>query len=92
MLTEIAGADALVAAEEGAVAHMNEDHADAIRLYATRLLGAADGDWRMTSIDPEGADLALDGQTLRLNFPAAVTDATSLRKMLVALVGKARAA
>src|SRR5690606_36491924 len=52
------GLDALAAAERGAVTHMNEDHADAIRRYA-RHFGKADGDldWRMTGIDPDGFDL-----------------------------------
>jgi putative heme iron utilization protein len=90
VLTPVSDATGLIAAEEGAVAHMNQDHADAIRLYATKLMGADDGDWQMTSIDPEGADLALGAQALRLNFPERVSDATSLRKMLVTLVAKAR--
>src|SRR5579863_10569562 len=33
--TDLSGAEGLLAAEEGAVAHMNDDHGDAIRLYAT---------------------------------------------------------
>ncbi len=47
----------LLAAEDGAIAHMNADHADACRLYATRLLGAPDGDWRCVGIDPDGIEL-----------------------------------
>ena len=52
-----ADASALVAAEPEIVAHMNADHADAVRHYAGRLLGRADGGWLMTGIDPEGLDL-----------------------------------
>lgn len=90
-LTDLAGAEDLLAAEEGAVEHMNADHRDAMGLYATRLLGAAAGDWRCTGCDPEGLDMQ-DGQTaLRLDFPERVTDGTALRKMLVRLVGEARA-
>lgn len=90
-LTDLAGAEDLLAAEEGAVAHMNADHRDTMGLYATRLLGAAAGDWRCTGCDPEGIDMQ-DGQTaLRLDFPERVTDGTALRKMLVRLVGEARA-
>ena len=47
-LTDLSGAEDLLAAEEGAVAHMNADHRDAMGLYATKLLGAAAGDWRWT--------------------------------------------
>ncbi|UCF51629.1 MAG: DUF2470 domain-containing protein [Bradyrhizobium sp.] len=90
-LTDLTGADDLLAAEEGAVAHMNEDHRDAMGLYATRLLGAPEGDWRCTGCDPEGLDMQ-DGQTaLRLDFPERVTNGTALRKMLVRLVSEARA-
>jgi len=90
VLTDIADADALIEAEDGAIAHMNEDHADAVRLYAMRLLGADDGKWRLTGIDPEGLDLALGDVTLRLPFPARVSDAAALRKMVVELAAKAR--
>ena len=54
---------------------MNADHADAVRLYATKLLGAEDGPWRLTGLDPEGLDLALDDATLRLPFPRRVATA-----------------
>lgn len=90
-LTDLAGAEDLLAAEEGAVAHMNADHRGAMNLYATKLLGAAAGDWRCTGCDPEGLDMQ-DGQAaLRLDFPERVTSGTALRKMLVRLAGEARA-
>ncbi|MBR0835346.1 pyridoxamine 5'-phosphate oxidase family protein [Bradyrhizobium manausense] len=90
-LTDLAGAEELLAAEEGAVEHMNDDHRDAMSLYATKLLGAAAGDWRCVGCDPEGLDMQ-HGQTgLRLDFPERVTSGTALRKMLVRLVGEARA-
>ncbi len=90
LLTDLTGADDVLAGEEGAVEHMNDDHADAILLYATKLLGAAQGEWRMTGTDPEGADLMLGRSTLRLPFPARVNDMKALQKTLVALVGEAR--
>lgn len=89
-LTDLTGAEDLLAAEEGAVEHMNADHRETMALYATKLLGAAAGDWRCTGCDPEGLDMQ-DGQAvLRLDFPERVTDGTSLRKMLVRLAGEAR--
>jgi putative heme iron utilization protein len=91
VLTDVRGADEVLATEASAVAHMNEDHMDANALYATKLLGAADGAWRITGLDPDGADLALGDATLRLPFPERVTSALALRKTLVALVGEARA-
>lgn len=90
LLSDPAAASAIAAMEEGAVEHMNADHADAIRAYATGLLKAQDGDWRLTGLDPEGADLARGDAVLRLPFPAPVTDAASLRRTLVELAAPAR--
>ena len=42
---------------EEIIAHMNADHAEAVRLYATNLLGARDGEWRCVGCDPEGLEL-----------------------------------
>src|SRR5262245_44080905 len=90
--TDLAGADDLVAAEADAVAHMNADHAEACRLYASKLLGEPDGAWRLTGLDPDGADLALGDRTARLAFPQRVVEPGALRKVLVELAGRARAA
>jgi putative heme iron utilization protein len=92
LLTPLEGAEALIEAEPGIVAHMNEDHADAIELYATRLLGAAPGAWRMTGIDPEGCDLVLGAKGLRLPFGTRIANAGDARKELVRLVAAARGA
>jgi heme iron utilization protein len=91
VMTDIADAEDLLEAEAGAVAHMNDDHAEAVRLYATRLLGAEDGKWRLTGLDPDGLDLALGDATLRLPFPERVTTAQALRKVVVELAARARA-
>ena len=82
--------EALVAAEADIVEHMNDDHADAVQLYATRLLGLADGAWRMTGVDCEGADLRKDDSVARLPFEGEITDSTDVRKELIRLVNKAR--
>src|SRR5258706_7433510 len=76
--------------EADIVAHMNADHADAVRLYATRLLGESDGDWRLTGCDAEGVDLRHEGRLARLNFEQPVSDAEAARTELVRLVKKAR--
>jgi heme iron utilization protein len=90
-LTDISRAGALIEAEQGAIDHMNEDHRDATKLYATRLLGAEDADWRCTGCDPGGLDLAAGAKTLRLEFPQTVTGPGELRTMLVRLADEARA-
>ncbi len=90
-LTEIGDAASLLEAEEGAVEHMNEDHREATNLYATKLLGAGSADWRCIGCDPEGLDMQAGTAALRLEFPARVTTAGDLRKMLVRLAEEARA-
>jgi heme iron utilization protein len=92
VLTDLAGADELIGAEEGAVAHMNSDHAEATRLYATKLLGEKDGSWGISGLDPDGADLIAGDRTARLAFPQRVTSAAALRQTLVELAKQARAA
>jgi putative heme iron utilization protein len=91
ILTDVSDAQALLDAEAGAAEHMNEDHADALRLYATKLLGAPDGAWRCAGCDPEGLDLQLGRTALRLNFPQRVTSPGALRHMLKDLADQARA-
>ena len=81
----------LLAAEEGAMAHMNDEHREAIALYATRLLGAEAGAWRMIGTDPEGCDLMLGDRVRRLDFPQRITSATELRTVFAALAEQARA-
>ena len=90
-LTEIGDAGGLLEAEQGAIEHMNEDHREAMNLYATRLLGAESADWSCTGCDPDGMDMQAGATTLRLDFPERVTSGLELRKMLVRLAGEARA-
>ncbi len=77
-------------AEARIVSHMNEDHADAVALYATKLLGAEAGDWKISAVDPDGCDLVNGKTVLRLPFERPVCTAEEVRKELVALVKKAR--
>ena len=90
-LTDVGDAGGLLEAEQGAVEHMNEDHREAMNLYATRLLGADSADWTCTGCDPDGIDMQAGSTTLRLDFPERVTNGGELRKMLVRLAGEARA-
>jgi putative heme iron utilization protein len=91
LLTRIDDAVELLAAEEGAIAHMNADHREAVALYATHLLGAQPGGWEIIGIDPDGCDLMSGGRVRRLDFPRRVTEPAGLRKILAALAQQARA-
>ena len=86
----------LAESEAEIVAHMNQDHADALQLYAGKLLGLPGTDWRMTGIDPEGIDLRRQDpgnkRVARLPFDAPLGDAAEARQVLVGLVAKAKAA
>ena len=86
----VGDAAALAAAEPEMLRHMNEHHADAVADYARGLLSRAGADWRMTGIDPEGADLQCDGETARLDFASSVLTPAAARDALVELARKAR--
>ncbi|MBT5109374.1 MAG: DUF2470 domain-containing protein [Rhodospirillaceae bacterium] len=80
----------LMATEEDILSHMNADHHDAIQLYATALLGFSGSDWRLSGIDPEGADLAHKGLVSRVEFSERVQNADDVRREFVRLAEMAR--
>jgi putative heme iron utilization protein len=91
-LTDISDADALLQAEQGAIEHINADHRDAVNLYATKLLGADESDWRCTGCDPDGLDMRSGMKTLRLEFPRRIVTPAALRQVLKELADQARTA
>ncbi|WP_439572810.1 HugZ family protein [Phreatobacter sp.] len=91
LLLDVGDAGDLMAAEASAIAHMNEDHADAVSLYATALAGEEPGPWRLSGTDPEGFDLTAGDRTARVLFPERVTSGDLLHKTLVRMVREARA-
>jgi heme iron utilization protein len=76
--------------ELSAIEHLNNDHADTIHLYATKILGAEPGAWTVAAIDPDGCDLVLGDQSLRLGFPAPVVTADALREKFIEIAYEAR--
>ncbi|MEM9880800.1 MAG: DUF2470 domain-containing protein [Pseudomonadota bacterium] len=80
-----AGDADLAAMEAGAVAHMNDDHLDAIAHYAVGLLGREPGPWRLASMDVEGFDLVNGDDVARLWFDPPLKSAKELRPRLVQL-------
>ena len=90
ILTNVEGAQTLIEAEPEVCAHMNEDHADAIQLYATVLLGAPNAAWQCVGCDPEGMELQAGGRALRLPFPLPVRTPGALRQTLKTLADVAR--
>ena len=90
VLTIVADAQELLDVEESAVAHMNADHGEALRLYATVLLGVRDGAWQCVGIDPDGVDLQLGAEAQRLPFLQRIISAAALRTALKDLADQAR--
>jgi hypothetical protein len=91
LLTDVSDAKAMLEAEPSAIEHMNADHAETCRLFATRLRGARDGEWRCVGCDPEGLDLQSGRLGLRLPFPQRVTQPGVLRAVLKQMAEQARA-
>jgi putative heme iron utilization protein len=90
LLTDVSDSAELAEAEESAVEHMNEDHAEALSLYATRLLGMPAGTWVTTGADPDGLDLRAGQLRARLPFPQKARNGGDLRAILVHFAKEAR--
>jgi len=75
--------------------HMNEDHADAVVLYA-RVFGNTPDAMaaKMLSIDPLGMDLSVEGENtnskVRIAFDAPLKDAEDAHHTLIKMVKQAR--
>ena len=80
----------LAMAEPGAIAHMNDDHAEAVGLYAEHFAGAKPGNWRLVGIDAEGLDLADGDDVRRVWFEAEPASPGDMRTALVRMSGAAR--
>ena len=90
VLTTVSDFDAWAEMEAGAVAHMNSDHSDAVKLYAEVLLKAEPARWSLGCLDPEGLDLVAGDRVERLWFDERLISTGELRKTLVDLASKAR--
>ncbi|MBO6508096.1 MAG: HugZ family protein [Roseibium sp.] len=77
-------------AEAGAVDHMNEDHGEAVKLYAEVLCSGDRANWRLACLDPEGLDLVAGDRVERLWFPEVLESSVQIREILVNLAKDAR--
>lgn len=90
LITDLSGFFDFYDFEAQAIEHMNGDHADALALYATQLCGAREGAWHLIGIDPEGIQMALGDEILRLPFPKMLAGPHEVRPMLIRLANEAR--
>jgi hypothetical protein len=86
--------DPLADSAAGILEHMNEDHADALRLYARVFAGVDAAEATMTSVDRMGFRVRVrEGERLRglrINFPREVRTTGDARTVLVEMVREAR--
>jgi putative heme iron utilization protein len=81
ILTDLAGAEALVTAEATLIDEVNARRAAAL----TRLAGAKAA-WRAIGLDPEGLDLAAGARAARVSFAAPARDPPNWRTALARLL------
>jgi putative heme iron utilization protein len=84
-------ANTLAECETEIIAHMNSDHAAALRDYCRHFLHKHATAVAMTGIDCDGFDVLADGEPLRLEFAEPVVNAMAARAALVRLAQQARA-
>ena len=91
LLTDVADAQDLVAAEGEALRRLNRD-AEVLALCAAVFAGAPPGPWVAIGLDPEGVDLAAGDRTARIRFPEPVRNPESVIRVLTDLARGAREA
>ena len=82
--------NALAACEADIVAHMNTDHAPALRDYCRHYKQRQPAAVSMIGLDCDGFDLNADDEILRFDFAQPVSDAPTARAALKAMVAGAR--
>ncbi|MGP4690266.1 HugZ family pyridoxamine 5'-phosphate oxidase [Agrobacterium cavarae] len=78
--TDLTGADSLIAAVDHEITRINAIKGEASRLAV--MAGKKPGAWKVTSIDPDGVNLASSQDLARLWFAERVTDLNQLAKTL----------
>lgn len=92
LLTDVAGAEELLATEQEELQRLAGERPDAPALLATALAGASQGPWIASGLDPDGLDLMAGERTARVRFSERVSSPTALRAALDELIRQARAA
>jgi putative heme iron utilization protein len=80
----------LAAAEAGAIEHMNDDHGEAVGMYAEYFAKAPAGNWRLVGIDAEGIDIIDGDDVRRVWFETELTSPHDMHMTLVRMAGEAR--
>jgi putative heme iron utilization protein len=83
-------ANTLAQSEADVVAHMNSEHAAALREYCRHFKQASPVSVVMAGLDCDGFDLHADGSMMRFDFPGTVVDADTARIALREMLAEAR--
>lgn len=91
----VAEPDPLLSAAKGIVDHMNDDHADALRLYAEAFSRSGPvPEAVMTGVDRYGFEMSVTTEQgprpVRIAFDEPVHDSTEVRQAMVAMIKRAR--
>jgi putative heme iron utilization protein len=86
LVPDAAAVASVAAAEDGILAHCNQDHSGALALIA-----GEPGEWRMVTADVDGVDLAQGERVLRVHWSAPVADAAGVRTERQRITREARA-
>jgi putative heme iron utilization protein len=81
----------IAAAEEDILAHMNNDHAETVLLYAQRLAKTHAKRARLITVDPEGFDLRCGRSVRRIDFPERAKTSDQIRAAFVLLAQQVEA-
>jgi putative heme iron utilization protein len=92
LLPDAEATAAIAAAEAGIIAHVNDDHADAVAAIAEGLHGAAPGAWKIVAVDSDGCDLTLEEIVLRHAWATPIADADGVRTALIRAARDGRSA
>jgi heme iron utilization protein len=76
--------------EASGIAHMNNDHRDAVDAYAKAFGKSKKQGWVIIGIDAAGIDLANGDELLRVDFPETISEIAQLRPALASLASYAR--
>lgn len=90
LIVEDAVNDELAASEQSALDHMNEEHRDAISIYARHFAKAPDANWVLSGFDIDGMDLVAGDDTRRVFFPERLKSGRDLRVTLVEMAKAGR--
>lgn len=85
LTTQVADLAAFDVFEPQALAALNRQHSETLAALAARQPGKSPGAWQASALDPDGLDLMLGDEVIRLAFPRPVNDMAEIEAAIAAL-------